>query len=329
MPIKNKKNSHKRLIIGFFSILAIITAGSAAYFSNGVLFKGQFLSPTFQPSINITPPTVQIDKPGDQYEKYSYGNTILFQGLGMDAQGENLAGRSLSWSSSIDGSIGHGNTITRKLSKGMHTITLTVIDSNNRTASDIKYVNVINMPPEIQIKSPANNSFFDPLQPLTFEGIANDPEEGDIPDIALSWKSDRDGELGRGRSFTLTKLSGGKHKIYFTAKDTEGAETSYSVTINAKNNAPVVQITEPTDGVNDNPTITFSATAVDPEDGELYGSNFVWTSDIQGQIGTGSSFSTNTLNPGKHLILLTAKDNSGEPGYDSVTVIVTKSRSIL
>ena len=51
----------------------------------------------------------------------------------------------------------------------------------------------------------------------------------------------------------------------------------------------------------------FAGTGSDPEDGTLTGASLVWTSSINGQIGTGTSFSTTTLSAGTHTITLTAK----------------------
>ena len=55
-------------------------------------------------------------------------------------------------------------------------------------------------------------------------------------------------------------------------------------------------------------SILFSGTAVDPEDGDLTGESFVWTSDVDGQIGTGASFSA-VLSSGRHTVTLTATDS--------------------
>jgi len=66
--------------------------------------------------------------------------------------------------------------------------------------------------------------------------------------------------------------------------------------------------------------IPFEASASDPEDGNV-SSSLVWTSSIQGQIGTGSLFSR-ALNPGTHTIVAKATDSKGLGGLSSITINV-------
>lgn len=68
-------------------------------------------------------------------------------------------------------------------------------------------------------------------------------------------------------------------------------------------------------------SISFSGTGTDPEDGILSGSSLVWSSDIDGEIGTGESFSTN-LSEGTHVITLTATDSIDASDSKSTMVIV-------
>ncbi len=90
---------------------------------------------------------------------------------------------------------------------------------------------------------------------------------------------------------------------------------------------PTVTITSPADGstFNKGDTITFTGSATDPEDGALTGSSLVWTSSIDGQIGTGESFTKNDLSVGTHTITLTATDSEGATGTASVTITVSGS----
>ncbi len=90
----------------------------------------------------------------------------------------------------------------------------------------------------------------------------------------------------------------------------------------SQNAPPEVSISSPEDGAifDSGATINFSGTASDPEDGDLT-SSMVWTSNIDGQIGTGGSFST-TLSDGIHTITASATDSSGASGSDSVNITV-------
>jgi hypothetical protein len=68
--------------------------------------------------------------------------------------------------------------------------------------------------------------------------------------------------------------------------------------------------------------ILFSGTAVDPEDGALTGESLVWSSDVEGQIGAGESFSA-VLGSGRHIVTLTATDSSSVQGVDAVNINVS------
>jgi len=88
------------------------------------------------------------------------------------------------------------------------------------------------------------------------------------------------------------------------------------------NSVPTITITSPADGstFDSGASIDFAGTASDTEDGDIT-SDLVWTSDIDGQIGTGGSFST-TLSDGNHVITASATDDGGATGTDSVSITI-------
>ena len=90
------------------------------------------------------------------------------------------------------------------------------------------------------------------------------------------------------------------------------------------NNAPVVNISSPLDAsayeVAD--SITFTGIASDTEDAGLGAGNLAWSSNIDGNIGSGATFSR-TLSSGAHTITASATDSGGKTGSDSVSVVVT------
>src|SRR5206468_6863597 len=95
----------------------------------------------------------------------------------------------------------------------------------------------------------------------------------------------------------------------------------------APNQAPSASITAPASGASfaQGASVTFTGTGTDPEDGTLSGASLVWTSSINGQIGTGASFSTAALSAGTHTITLTAKDSKGATGTTTRTITITTS----
>ncbi|MCH8878012.1 MAG: S8 family serine peptidase [Chloroflexi bacterium] len=88
------------------------------------------------------------------------------------------------------------------------------------------------------------------------------------------------------------------------------------------NETPTVSITSPADGstFDSGATILFEGTASDTEDGDLTAS-LVWTSDMDGPIGTGGSFST-TLSDGNHAITASVTDAGGATGSASISITV-------
>ena len=88
------------------------------------------------------------------------------------------------------------------------------------------------------------------------------------------------------------------------------------------NTAPSVTISSPANGASftSGSSISFAGSASDAEDGDLTDS-LVWTSSLDGQIGTGGSFSV-TLNDGTHTITASAIDSGGLTGSASITVVV-------
>jgi hypothetical protein len=74
--------------------------------------------------------------------------------------------------------------------------------------------------------------------------------------------------------------------------------------------------------------VSFAGTASDAEDGSLTGTDLVWTSSLDGAIGTGTSFSKSDLSIGVHTITLTATDSDGASGMASVqlTIVVVPNQ---
>ena len=88
-------------------------------------------------------------------------------------------------------------------------------------------------------------------------------------------------------------------------------------------NRPTVTITSPANGTTVAPgsNINFAGTATDTEDGNLTAS-LSWSSNLDGNIGTGGSFSS-TLTLGTHTITASATDSDSLTGTNAVLVTVT------
>lgn len=182
-----------------------------------------------------------------------------------------------------------------------------------------------NTPPEVAITNLAANASYLLGDTITFTGTAIDAEDGTLGDSSLIWTSSIDGTIGTGASIQTSTLSVNTHLIIFTATDGGGLVGADTATVIIRQpGIPVVVITSPADSsifrIGD--TISFTATATDTEDGILIGSSLVWTSDNDGQIGTGDTLVTDSLSINTHVITLTATDSHGDVGIDHITVAI-------
>jgi parallel beta-helix repeat protein len=85
--------------------------------------------------------------------------------------------------------------------------------------------------PTITISSPTNGAALPADQSVLFVGSGFDFEDGDLPDSALTFTSDRDGLLGKGRSLPVAELSVGTHKITLTGVDKDNNAGATSITV--------------------------------------------------------------------------------------------------
>lgn len=78
------------------------------------------------------------------------------------------------------------------------------------------------------------------------------------------------------------------------------------------NQNPTAMISSPTGTYfNEGENIVFSGTGTDVEDGQLNDGALMWTSNIDGPIGTGPTLVTSGLTPGVHDVTLSATDSNG------------------
>jgi len=106
--------------------------------------------------------------------------------------------------------------------------------------------------------------------------------------------------------------------------DISGIQALYGKASSGGNNntAPSASISSPGNGANysSGATIGFSGSASDAQDGNLT-SHLTWSSSIDGQIGTGGSFSR-SLSSGTHTITAAVADSGGLTNSSSVTITV-------
>lgn len=115
------------------------------------------------------------------------------------------------------------------------------LDPDDLAAIEAVYPAARNEPntaPVVTINAPISGSALSQGTPVSFEGSATDTEDGTITS-SLAWKSNLEGPLGGGGSFSRI-LSAGTHTITASATDSLGAtaEVQRTITVEA---APVVE----------------------------------------------------------------------------------------
>jgi len=159
---------------------------------------------------------------------------------------------------------------------------------------------------------------------VAFTGSASDQEDG-VLTPSMTWTSSLQGALGTGGSFSRSDLVAGTHVVTASITDSLGSVGSATVSVTIQsppNTAPTVTILSPPNGTSviQGSSVTFTATALDTQDGSV-SANLAWTSNLQGQIGSGATFSFSGLTVGSHGITAAVTDSGGLPG--SAVVVVT------
>src|SRR5205814_1670409 len=116
------------------------------------------------------------------------------------------------WTSSRDGALGAGATVSAVLTEGAHTLTAAVTDSDGATSSAAVTLTVTPTPPVVTIATPAPGTRVFVGTSLTFSATALDATDGDVSG-AIRWTSDLDGPIGSGASVTTSALRPGTHAV--------------------------------------------------------------------------------------------------------------------
>lgn len=162
----------------------------------------------------------------------------------------------------------------------------------------------------VQITSPSPNTYFDEGTDITFTAVA----AGGTPAYhSWSWTSSMNGSIGSSDSFTTNSLNVGNHVITVRVSDSAlptNATATAQIVINIRGK-PVLTILEPSNGEHFQfgLPITFEATAIDAEDGNIT-DNIIWKYADGTVMGTGGLLSINGWAVGPHMVTAEVTDTS-------------------
>ena len=288
-------------------------------------------------SVRVTSaPQVEILSPSNG-GSVAQGERVLFLARAFDQEEGNLAGGSITWTSSRDGVFAAGNLVLYdRLSLGIHLITMTARNNFGASASDtVAFIITTggNRAPQVSITNPGNGSSANRGQAILFLAQGSDPEEGQLAEDRFYWLSGRDGFFGSGGSLAYSGLSLGAHTIRVVGRDFQGAAGVDSIALSilgsGANTAPVVKIVTPLKDAVFAPgtLVLLQGEAQDAEEGLLGPEALAWSSSRDGSLGTGAVKVVSSLSPGEHTIYLTASDRFGAAGRDSVKISISASGS--
>ena len=214
-------------------IMSSLTAGTHDITASASDEEGLVGSATVTVIVGATAPVVTIVSPKDG-AAVSAGTAVTFVGTAVDAEDGDLTA-SLAWTSSIDGSIGTGGTVTETPSEGTHFITASATDGGSlvgNAAISITVAPVQNTVPTVEIASPDDGAEFPTGTVLTFVGSATDAEDGDLS-ASIKWiqaRSEGPLTLGTGPSL-MVALNDGTWSISANVTDSGDLDGVAAITV--------------------------------------------------------------------------------------------------
>jgi hypothetical protein len=268
---------------------------------------------TFSVRENI-PPTIRISTPAEGAMYYDYQRITFDAMASSDAEDHYLY---FSWYSDVDGHLGNGAEVSKRLSPGNHVITVWVDDTWANVSKSVSVRVVETFPPDIVITSPMDGETYVTTTRVEFDASATTDPDSEI--LQFFWYSNIDGKLSERDSF-LAKLSVGTHTITLAVDDGNYNETNV-VTIDVLDNrAPVAVISSPDDDTefySDQVIELNGSGSYDLEDPITY----FWVSARSGPLGN-KPVLEQQLPRGEHVITLWVDDDHGHNESTSISITI-------
>ncbi|MEM6483936.1 MAG: hypothetical protein AAF662_02965, partial [Pseudomonadota bacterium] len=212
------------------------------------------------------------------------------------------------------------------------TFTATVIDSNGNSRglnTRINWGALTTTPPSVVIDTPTTGSVAVLGEAVNLSATAFD-ESGDDISADISWfERGILGFIGNGKSQEVTSATAGAH--FFVAQVRDSANDAvYSAVrvdyVTSIDGGPQLALLTPSSGFRGDvgEMLVLSATATDAVENDL-SSEIVWSSNIDGQLGTGSPLPVNDLSAGTHTIVAVVTDGAGAATFQTVQISIQEA----
>jgi hypothetical protein len=251
-------------------------------------------------SVNVVPtdtdPACEITAPeADATSRWGMDLTLTVSVADAEQDADTL---SVVWTTSVDGdwtqeavagSDGIASVTTDTLSKGTHTLTVTVTDGSGGTCVD-DVVHKVGETPDVEITAPEDGAEFGPEDLIIFEGVVKDDET--VPEaLAVTWIADYDasvlceGDPADSGGITrcnvyASALATVEQTITLRAEDEDGLYTDTYIRITVTDNTPpvVADVAITPNPANAEDTLTCSYTTSDA-DGDTVTVDVAWSID--------------------------------------------------
>ncbi|WGS65643.1 Ig-like domain-containing protein [Marinitoga aeolica] len=238
------------------------------------------------------------------YDTVKSENEIELKAFALDPLDGEI--ENIEWNSNLQGTLGTGKEIKIKLIPGSHIITATAKNSKGKTAKDS--INILSIgETKMSIESPNDGDIFTGSVEIPFKAKVMDADGSEISPENIIWISSIDGQIGNGTEINK-KLSAGKHEITLSAMSKYNGSITKKISIQVLEEAKVEQklVIDVEDGllVIQNQPVELSAYKIGVE------GDIVWTSDIDGELGTGDTIEAILSTPGEHEITASVGDIS-------------------
>ncbi len=189
------------------------------------------------------PPVVTITAPADG-SMSTAGDMINFVGVASDPEDGALGGMALVWQSSLDGPMGTGSPLSfSSLTEGLHTVTLTAVDSGGLPASASIDVRVeaaqVNLPPIASVTGPVMGAI---NSALTFDASGSRDPDGTIVTYAFDWGDGTAPSTGGADTGSHSFSTVGTFTVTLTVTDDDGATGTDSFDIDVFVPVPVPEV---------------------------------------------------------------------------------------